>query len=108
MDHTAHGVSAFQQQQRARPPLLGEFQGEAGPDQGEEGNGQNGMLDSLKGQHTEFVLRMDSRVRGRHGTRLPETEADDFTDPVASLVKHHEADSYRNNQKIKLAYPLKS
>ena len=48
MDQAAHGVAAFQQQQRARPPLVGIFQGEAGPDQREERDRQHGVLDPLE------------------------------------------------------------
>src|ERR1035438_7709822 len=42
--------------QRAGPPLIGISQGEAGPRQSEEREGQHGVLEPLEGQHADLAI----------------------------------------------------
>ncbi len=105
MDQAAHGVPAFHQQERPRPPLVRVFQGEAGPYQGEERERQHGVLHAFEGQHADFA----GAVRGawRRDRRQPRAPAkpEELAEPVAAVVQQHQPDGDRNQQHVELAHP---
>ena len=105
VDQAAHGVPAFHQQERPRPPLVRVFQGEAGPDQGEERERQHGVLQALEGQHADLAGAVRGAGRGGRRQRRASAKPEELADPVAALVKQHQSDGDRNQQQVELAHP---
>src|SRR5689334_18518836 len=56
VDQAAYGYFALHQQQWARPPLIGVLEGEAGPDQSNEGDCQHRVLEAFERQHAQTAV----------------------------------------------------
>ena len=74
VDQAAQGARAFHQQ-RARPPLVGILEREAGPDQHQERDHQQRVLDALERQHAQFAVpgcggRVRRARRARNRARI--------------------------------------
>lgn len=100
VDNAANGEEAFEGEQGAGPDLIGVFEGEAGPDEDEEGNGEEAVLEPLPGVHAE--LTGDEGGIGLRVARL-QTEDAEFADPVAGVMQEHEADGDGDDEEVEEA-----
>lgn len=100
VDNAADGEEAFHGEQGAGPDLIGVFEGEAGPDEDEEGDGEQSVLEPFPRVHAELPGNEGGLGLGRTGL---ETEGAEFSDPIPGVVQQHEADGDGNDEQVEEA-----